>query len=646
MNGRFGATIVATCLSVGISTVTFAAGTPSLEAFARLPNIRNATISPDGRRIAYITAMGDTSVAVTLDRQSPDKPLQPILRSESGKYEISWCNWANDIRLLCGVRATLEEGRHVYPVTRLIAVNADGSNRKQLIQSSAAAQSQFHDRILDWTPAEPDSVLIQLDDDFDGYPAVFEVDIDSGVRALRTRERPPIRRFDTDASGNVRLGSGYSASGTDVEYFGRLESDTEWRRLAKIKAFEQTNALLPIAVAPGKNLAYATGSFEGRSALWEMDLTDEREPQLVFSHPLVDVNAALQTSDGRLLGIWYELDRPFIYYTDERARSIIQAINKAEPSRFSFIRDSTRDDKTFVIHSYSDVDDGTYYIFDTAQNKLQRLGSAYPELNEQSQGRMRSITYKASDGTEIPGYLTVPVGMRAENLPLIVMPHGGPIARDRWDFFFLRAFLVSRGYAVLQMNFRGSSGYGTKWFLDAHQDWGGLTYSDITDGARWVAAQGIADPKRMCIVGWSFGGYAALLGAVRNSDLYRCSVSIAGVSDLNLLLKEAQFFSGSAFTREQIGTDRDKLREDSPLKNVDKITMPVLMVHGDKDYQVEVEHSRMMESALRRAQKSHRAVYIDNASHQLDRRTDRITLLTEVEKFLLENLGPGAKAGP
>ena len=260
---------------------------------------------------------------MTFDRQFPDKPLQPIARSESGKYEISWCNWANDTRLLCGLRAMLEQSGHVYPVTRLIAVNADGSRAEQLIQNSAAGQSQFHDRILDWTPAEPDSVLIQLDDDFDGYPAVFEVDIDSGVRALRTRERPPIREFMTDASGNVRLGSGYSASGTDIEFYGRLESDKEWRRLAKFKAFEASDTLEPIAVAPGRNLAYATGGFEGRSALWEIDLTDQREPVLVFSHPLVDASTPLMTTDKRLLGIAYETDRPFVYYTDEHARSIM-----------------------------------------------------------------------------------------------------------------------------------------------------------------------------------------------------------------------------------------------------------------------------------------------------------------------------------
>lgn len=630
---------------MGLAHVPMAAEMQPLEAFARLPHIRNATISPDGRRVAFITSLDDRSVAMTLDRSAPDTPMKPIVASESGKYEIQWCNWANDTRLLCGLTAMVEERGYVYPSTRLVAVNADGSGLKLLIQNSEAGGAQFQDRVLDWTPDEPDTVLIELDDDVNTFPSVFELNIKTGSRATRARERPPIRSFRTDAKGNVRLGSGYSSGDTEFHYFARLENEREWRRLAKIKAFEESDALRPIAVAPGKNIAYAVGDFEGRSALWEMDLTDAREPQLVFSHPLVDADDPLLTSDGLLLGIWYELDRPFVYYTDERARSLIQAVNKAEPSKFSVITDSTRDEKTFIVRQYSDIDDGTYFVLDTHTNRLQRLGTAYPELDPQLQGRMRSITYKAADGTEIPGYLTVPAGLRAEKLPLIVMPHGGPIARDSWDFFFLRAFLVSRGYAVLQMNFRGSSGYGAKWFYDAHQDWGGLTYSDITDGARWAVAEGIADPRRMCIVGWSFGGYAALLGAVRNSDLYRCSASIAGISDLNLLLSEARNFVNYKIAREQIGVNRDKLREDSPLKHIDEIQIPILLVHGDKDYQVEVDHSKKMAAALKRAKKPHRAVFLEDATHQLDRKSDRVTLLKELEKFLLEYLGPGAAAG-
>lgn len=606
-----------------------------ISAFARLPHIRNVTISPSGTHIAFITSQGDRNGALSMPIDGSSAP-QGIV-SDRDDYELQWCNWANDKRLLCSFRAMVSEAGIVYPITRLIAVNADGSQMKVLIQNSEAGIAQFHDRILDWTPDEPDSVLIELDDDRNGYPSVFELNVNTGRKLIRARESAPIRSFTTDSRGNVRIGRGFSSSG-DLHYFARLEGEKSWRRLAKIKAFSGEDVLVPIAIAPGANKAYAVGNFEGREALWEMDLADERDPQLVFSHPLVDVETPVLASDGRLLGLWYELDRPFLQYVDAKMNSLMRSVNEATPDRFNTITDYNRDETKLVIRSMSDIDYGTYHILDRNTNRLSRLSSAYPELAKVELGRMRSIVYKAQDGTEIPGYLTVPPGKRAEKLPLVVMPHGGPIARDSWEFDFLRAFLVDRGYAVLQMNFRGSSGYGAKWFYDAHQDWGGLTYADITDATRWAIAEGIADPKRVAIVGWSFGGYAALLGAVRNGDLYRCAISIAGISDLKQLLDEARHFTNYKIAKAQIGDQSEKLKADSPLRHVDSIKMPVLLVHGDKDSQVEVDHSKRMASALKRADKPHRVVILEDATHQLGRKSDRMTLLTEVEKFLTENL--------
>jgi dipeptidyl aminopeptidase/acylaminoacyl peptidase len=253
---------------------------------------------------------------------------------------------------------------------------------------------------------------------------------------------------------------------------------------------------------------------------------------------------------------------------------------------------------------------------------------------------MKSIEYAARDGAKVHGYLTLPPGVEdAKNLPLIVMPHGGPIARDSWDFDFVRLFLASRGYAVLQMNFRGSDGYGYEWLQAAHQDWGGVTYDDIIDGARWAITEKIADPKRMGIVGWSFGGYAAMLGAVRNGDLFRCAASIAGVSDLIQLENDGRNFTNKRLVREQIGMNRQKLLADSPLRHASEVKVPVLLVHGADDWTVLVEHSKRMASELGKANKPYELIVIPKADHQLRWRSERITLLTALEKFLASNIG-------
>ncbi len=281
-------------------------------------------------------------------------------------------------------------------------------------------------------------------------------------------------------------------------------------------------------------------------------------------------------------------------------------------------------------------------MFDTTTSKVSPLGKAYPNRDAATLAPMRSIFYPARDGTRIPGYLSVPVGAADNELPLVVMPHGGPMARDEWEYFFLREFLVSRGYAVLQMNFRGSSGYGSQWFFAAHQDWGGLTYDDIVDGTRWAIEQGIADPARVCIVGWSFGGYAALLGAQRNADLFRCSVDIAGVSDLGMLIDEGHDFTDFEIERRQIGTDPAKLKRDSPRRHAADFRVPVLMIHGTTDGQVPIEQSEVMDGALRRAGVAHRFVRVRDADHSFSETKDKVTMMREIEQFLGEYLPPSA----
>jgi dipeptidyl aminopeptidase/acylaminoacyl peptidase len=618
------------------------AAPPPIEAFARMPAIRNVAVSPDAKQLLYITGAGDFEAVVTAPTSFETAP-KPIFASKPGEYDLSWCGWANNKRILCGVSATVREGVVLYGISRLVGVDADGSNQKVLIQNSEAGRAQFQDEILDWTPDEPDTVLMELDVERTGYPAIFEVNVNSGRRVIRSRDYYPIRSYATDGAGNVRFGYGYASNSTVLQYFARLDNEKKWLPLSKVKAFENNDELIPIAIVPGSNRAFAQGSFEGREALWEMDLGDQAEPKLVFSHPLVDAAHPILTPDRQLIGIHYETDRPFVHYTDEPTRELVDVLNKSLPSTFNVISDYSPDRQVYIISASSDVE-RKYYLLRAGTKKIFRIDMAYPELDPKTLGRMQTISYPARDGVDIPGYLTVPPGVRAENLPLIVMPHGGPISRDSWEFDFLRTFLVSRGYAVLQMNFRGSSGYGAKWFFDAHQDWGGLTYADITDGTQWAIKQGIADPKRVCVVGWSFGGYAALLSAVRNGDLYRCSASIAGVSDLQDLLSNSRYFSNRAFVRAQIGTTKEKLREDSPLRHAAKINMPVFLIHGDRDIQVDVDHSRQMASALKSAGKPHQMILLKGATHQLRLKSQRVTLLTELEKFLLQHLGVGTLA--
>jgi len=636
---------------------------PPVAAFARGEQVIDAAISPDGRYLAVLATLRGIPVAMVKDQLAAQPEFSRVMSSAlDNRFVIRWCRWGTNTRLLCGLSGTVHDVGMTYIATRLAAVDADGKHLRALVQDVAGSQGQIQDEIIDWSPGKPDTVLIQaqaslldakehvgvsivVGNTVDAYPSVYELNVVTGAMHKHTGSRAPIRRYLSDQRGHIRLGWGIVEHTDQIEFYTHDSNSDAWHRLLKYEAFSKDAILTPIAVCADRpDCAYAIGSSEGRDALWRLDLTGTNPPTLEFAHPAVDVDAPVFSNDGRLLGVMYETDRPFLYSTDPEHEQILRTLEASLPDTFIVITDATRDGAQYVVRTTSDVDGGTYYVLNLPKRSLNLIGTAYPELNPAKLPRMQTVSYPARDGTRIPGYLTAPPGLRGEHLPIVVMPHGGPIARDRWSFDFLRAFLVSRGYAVLQMNFRGSSGYGDKWFFDAHQDWGGLTYSDIVDGARWAVREGIADAQHLCILGWSFGGYAALLGAVRNSDLFRCSVSIAGVSDLSLLEAEQSRFINGEIARQQIGTDPAKLKADSPRNHASDVRIPVLMIHGDNDAQINVDQSKAMDKALTKAQKPHEFILIGGADHQLSRESDRTTLLTAIERFLAANLGPGAQS--
>jgi dienelactone hydrolase len=620
-----------------------------LNAFARLPAYDKITISPDGRYLAMIRPDEGMRMAYVIDLKE-NAPVKRVMGGvRAGGFVMTWCRWANDTRLLCAYRAMKPDGKAIYPTTRLAAVNADGSEFMFLVQNNDELTfSQLHDRVIDVTPQDPKTILVELDADRDGLPTVFEIDIYSGKFTEVVHEHPPLRQFISDGQGAVRLG--YGAQAAELSYKARLAGSNEWMLLSEFKAFDPKAPLRPLAVNAG-NKMFARGNDQGRQALWELDLANRGSPILLFSHPQVDIGAALTTAAGRLLGVRYDTDLPFAYYVDNTAQQVVDFVKGALPTgSFNTVVDVSRDQQQYIIASTSDTDAGTYYLLNRGTGKVMRIGSAYPELMaaKDQLARTQPIRYAAGDGTEIPGYLTVPAGQRAENLPLVVMPHDGPIARATWSFDWLAQFMANGGYAVLQMNYRGSAGYGDAWYRAAHQDWGGLSYSDIADGARWAIKQGIADAKRVCIVGRGFGGYAALLGAARNADLFKCAASIGGMADLNRLhedmrdlgdrQRDEHTYLDEQLVREQLGRDNGKLKANSPLSQAQAVTIPVLLVHGQVDGQVRVEHSRAMAGALKRAKRAHKLVEIEGADDELNRESDRVTVLTELEAFLKSSL--------
>ncbi|HEU4604329.1 MAG TPA: prolyl oligopeptidase family serine peptidase, partial [Steroidobacteraceae bacterium] len=321
-----------------------------------------------------------------------------------------------------------------------------------------------------------------------------------------------------------------------------------------------------------------------------------------------------------------------------------QKVQKAFAGKMRTLRSASRDGKRSLVKISTPSTPAVYYLVDFSKGTADIAGEEYPSLAQVPMGDLRAITYKARDGQEIPAYLTLPPGAPKQALPMIVLPHGGPAARDYPEFDWLVQFLATRGYVVLQPQFRGSTGFGEAFRLAGYRQWGRLMQDDVTDGVRAMIDQHVADPSRICIVGAGYGGYAALAGAAYTSSLYRCAVSIGGPSDLPKFIQYQTIQFGDESNsvsdlRDNIGPPLSPdVISRSPARSAVNVTASVLLIHGVDDTVVPFEQSQMMDSELKAAGKQSRLVSLKGEDHWLSRAETRTQVLTELEQFLSENL--------
>jgi dipeptidyl aminopeptidase/acylaminoacyl peptidase len=632
-------------LALAGATASFAA-TPSipLEQFAAGAEMEMPRISPDGKRLVYLSTLAGAQVVML--RELSSGRTRQLLRGAGGSFRVTLCDFKGDTRLLCHYQGVQRSrGGRPFPVSRLVTVNADGSDARVLFQNSVVnehplAQTQYQDRIVAWLPDDPEHVLIELAYQDGLFPAVYRLDVATGSLKVVVPARPPVIDWIADRAGNVRFGYGFR--GSEAVYIAKSGLYGAWHTLGRFNRFDPER-FEPLMFGALPNELFVFAPQQRRAAVWQMDLEEKHELQLVFSQPEVDVHAIIEwPPDGRVAGFQYETDRPHIFFIDPQAQSVERAMEQVLPGAYHLVVDGTPDGRRLLTMSFSDVMPPRYHLLDAAQGAPVEIGEDNAWLSHVRLAPMKPVTVPGPDGIRIPGYLTLPAGSQPGTpLPAVVFPHGGPHYRDSWGYDPLLQLMASRGYAVLQLNFRGSSGYGQEWSEAGHQAWGTVMNDDITAGAHWLVAQGIADPRRMCIVGWSYGGYAALIGVVKQPQLYRCAASIAGVSDLlQLAHDDARFYGGREAALESTGADKAELEAESPRRHADRIHVPILLVHGLDDTRVLDEQSREMARALDRSGVPHELVLIENGGHTLLGPEMRLTLYRALERFLAVNLQP------
>ena len=625
-------TVLAACLLLAHGA-RLPAAVPTLDAFFTGAQIHSVSISPNGQSLAMIVSANGRSFIAVKDRASA-APAAPILASSgTDSFEPNWCHWANDERVICkfyGRERSKERGK-MFGVTRMVALNKDGSQVKQLLEDPFQPNGQFVGNIIDWTPQDPKTVLMSRGG------RVVELNIYDG--GVRTYEQPYeyAGAFGTDGHGEVRLAWGVS----DMKryYYARLLGEKKWRQLARVGVLSTDEAYEPIAVIHGTNYAYALRDKDGRQALWKIDLADKEDPQLIFASSRVDVTP-VYGPDNRVIAALPDTGTRDAYYVDPESELLGEVLARLFKDRQYSIGDMSADMKTVVVRVESDSQPPEFLVLDmtSPQAKLQRVGSRFPGLDKTDLATTERVYYPARDGTMIPAYLTRPFGAGEALTPLIVLPHGGPWARDAWGFDAWVQMLAKDGYTVLQMNYRGSDGYGKKWREASLGDWGGLPYTDTIDGLQWALDHKYGDPKRVCVVGGSFGGFLALEAAVRDSDKLKCAVSVAGVSDLMELESDSNFFANYQIVHEMVGKDPEKLKAASPRLHADRIAVPVLLVHGTEDFTVEPDQSQFMAKAMTAANKPFKLVMIEHTDHYFQNPQPQRELFENITAFLRECL--------
>jgi dipeptidyl aminopeptidase/acylaminoacyl peptidase len=368
--------------------------------------------------------------------------------------------------------------------------------------------------------------------------------------------------------------------------------------------------------------------------------------QLVLAHPEVDVGGLIRVGRRqRVVGVWYSTDKTYVDLFAPEFKGLVKALAKALPQQPQVdIVESSVDESVMLIRAGSDTDPGVYYIFDRKTKHLETFLVVRGELEDAKLAQVKSVSYPAADGTVIPAYLTLPPGHEsAHGLPAIVMPHGGPAARDEWGYDWLSQYFASQGFAVLQPNYRGSAGYGDAWFVqNGFRSWE-VAIGDVNAGGRWLVSQGIADANKLAIVGWSYGGYAALQSAVVEPGLFKAVVAIAPVTDLTMLKEEHRGWSNFALVSAYIG-EGPHLHAGSPAEHATQIAAPVLLFHGAYDRNVSIEESKRMASRLTAAGKPCKLVTWDDLDHQLEDSSARSQLLRASSDFLIQALGMTAAA--
>lgn len=606
-----------------------------VEAFGKRPFFEDPVLSPTGEMMAAKVDADGKAVIGIYHLVNRDKGTKMV---SVGDHEINWFDWAGPDRVLISLLMDATIDGFETKITRLISYEVSSGKATSIGYNS---QGFSGDQVI-YTSPDGSYVLLSLSRQAYYYPSVYRVDLATGEMKVVVEAREPILIWQADGTGVVRAGIGYE--GAHMRIFTRESADDYFFKHTAAVRMDDTDGEIDtfrVPSATGKGLV-VTNARTGRFALYEYDWKTMEFGTPIFEHAKVDIDDFAMTDDETAVeAVYYTDDRRRVEWLRPEMKKVQEELDAAMVGRMNYVTSSSRDRKRFLVWTGTASDPGHYYLYDRTAEQLSRIATPYEALKGKKLSDVQVVSYKARDGLEIPAYLTLPAGREPKNLPLVLMPHGGPHVRDSWGFDYWVQFLANRGYAVLQPNFRGSAGYGVEFLKKGFGQWGAGMQDDLTDGVQWLIREGTVDPKRICIVGASYGGYAALMGAIKTPELLRCAISYAGVTDVPAMMrydKNQTLPSRYRRWRDRVQGEADaNLKDVSPVRRAGEVGVPVLLMHGTDDDIVPYRQAEEFIKAMKKAGKPLEFIEFKDVGHQIDDSADRIKFLSAVEVFLAKH---------
>ena len=598
-----------------------------LRDFFRNPEGASYQVSPGGD---YISWLAPWENRLNVFVQSSDGSGEPRRLTDATKRDIAGYFWAAKDQIVYLQDDGGDENFHLY------AVDADGGNRRDLTPFPGVRVG-----VVDDLRDDEDHLLISMNKRDARVFDVFRLNTRTGDMEPVAENPGGVSSWITDHDGKVR--AAVQTDGVNTELLTRASEDEPFKKVLSTNFRESADPLF--FTFDNKDLYASSNIGRDKAAIVRIDPATGKELEVIFEHPEVDTGVLLGSDKRKVLtAAAFTRDKQEYHFFDKWRRDLQEKLEKKLPGTEVALSSMSREEDKFIVRTHSDRSRGTFYFYDSNTDELRKLADVSPWLDAEKLAPMEPVRIPVRDGLELPAYLTLPPGVKPENLPAVLLVHGGPWARDAWGFDGAAQFLANRGYAVLQVNFRGSTGYGREFWEKSFKQWGKAMQDDLTDSAKWLAGRGIADPERIAIYGGSYGGYAALAGMAFTPDVYAAGISFVGPSNLFTLLASVPPYwePYRQMQYEMIGhpeTEKDLLTAASPLFSADKIAAPLLIAQGANDPRVKKAESDQIVEALKKRGIDVPYIVKDNEGHGFANEENRLYFYRAVERFLARHLG-------